>query len=164
MIFDDFMGNLKKVVCYTSDNVTARILDESYMKKWDVPKEVLLSVADRNMCRLLKKTEFSESTINSGSGIRYLDFKAEGNDFTAALIMCSDFRDYISQKLCSRFLVAVPSKDTLLVLSEVTNNVLEGLGTAIVSEYRWASRPLTTDIFHYSSGGITVAGHFSEIQ
>ena len=55
-------------------------------------------------------------------------------------------------------------KNTLLVLSEVTNDVLERLGTAIVSEYRWASHPLTTDIFHFSSTGIDIAGHFSEID
>lgn len=164
MISDDFMGNLKKVMCYTGDNVNARILDDSYMKKWDVPKEVLFSVADRNMCRLLKKTEFAESSINVGSGIRCLDFKAEGNDFTVALMMCADFRDYISEKLSHRFLVAAPSKDTIIVLSEVTNDVLEHLGTAIVSEYRWASRPLTTDIFLYTSAGVEIAGHFSEIE
>lgn len=132
MITDDFIGNLKKVICYTGDNVTSRIIDDSFLKKWDVPKEVLFSVADRNMCRLLKKAEFSESSLNYGAGISCLDFKAEGNDFTVALMMCSDFRDYISSILSPRFLVAVPSKDTMLVLSEVTNNVLESLGTAIV--------------------------------
>lgn len=53
-------GNLRRVICYTGDNVSARILDESYMKKWDVPKEVLFSVADRNMCRMLAKAEYTE--------------------------------------------------------------------------------------------------------
>lgn len=164
MICDDFMGCLKKVICFTGDNVHARILSESYMKRWDVPKEVLFSVADRNMCRLLRKAEYTESSLNAGNAIRCLDFKAEGNDFTVALMMCSDFRDYISEHLSSRFLAAVPSKDTMLVLSEVTNDVLERLGTAIVSEYRWASRPLTTDIFHFSSAGIAIAGHFAEFD
>lgn len=164
MIADDFIGNLKKVVCYTGDNIHARILDDSFMKKWDVPKEVLFSVADRNMCRLLTKTEYSESRINSGNGISCLDFKAEGNDFIVALMMCSGFREYISGKLSPRFLAAAPSKDSLLVLSEITNDVLERLGTAIVSEYRFASRPLTTDIFHFSSSGVEIAGHFSEIE
>lgn len=162
MISDDFMGNLKKVICYTGDNVKARMLDKSYMKRWDVPKEVLFSVADRNMSRLLTKTEFAESTIGEGSDIRCLDFKAEGNDFTVALMMCADFRDFIAKKLSSKFLVAAPSKDTIIVLSEVTNNVLERLGTAIVGEYRWSSRPLTTDIFLYTSAGIEIAGRFSE--
>ncbi len=164
MICDDFIGNLKRVICYTGDNISARIIDESYMKKWDVPKEVLFSVADRNMCRLLKRTEFTESVISAETELRCLDFKAENNDFTVALMMCADFRDYISERLSSKFLVAAPSKDTLIVLSEVTNNVLERLGTAIVSEYRWASRPLTTDILLYTSLGIQVAGHFSEID
>ncbi len=164
MIADDFMGNLKKVICYTADNRTARILDESYMKKWDVPKEVLFSVADRNMCRLLRKTEYAESTLNTGGGIRCLDFKAEGNDFAVAMMMCADFRDFVVSKLSPKFLVAAPSKDTMIVLSEVTNDVLERLGTAIVSEYRWASHPLTTDIFLYTSAGVEIAGHFSEFQ
>lgn len=102
--------------------------------------------------------------ISCGIDINCLDFKAEGNDFTVALMMCSDFREFISSKIGSRFLAAAPSKNTLLVLSEVTNDVLERLGTAIVSEYRWASHPLTTDIFHFSSTGIDIAGHFSEID
>ncbi len=164
MISDDFMGSLKKVICYTGDNITARILNDSYMKKWDVPKEVLFSVADRNMCRLLQKTEYSESSINAGRGIRCLDFKAEGNDFTVALMMCSGFRDHIASVLSSKFLVAAPSKDTLLVMSEVTNDILERLGSAIVSEYRFAPRPLTTDIYLYTSAGVSIAGHFSEIE
>lgn len=162
MIADDFIGGLKRVICYTGDNVRARLLPEEYMKKWDVPREVLFSVADRNMCRLLRKAEYSESFADGSGAVRCLDFKAEGSDFTVALMMCSDFRSYISERLGHRFLAAAPSKDTLLVLSEVTNNVLERLGAAIVGEYRWAPRPLTTDIFHFSSSGVTVAGHFSE--
>ena len=164
MIADDFMGGLKRVICYTGDNVRSRLLPEEYMKKWDVPREVLFSVADRNMCRLLKKTDYTESSVDGSGNIRCLDFKAEGSDFTVALMMCSEFRSYISERLGHRFLVAAPSKDTLLALSDVTNNVLERLGTAIVGEYRWAPRPLTTDIFHYSSAGITIAGHFSEVD
>ena len=162
MICDDFIGGLKRVICYTGDNVRSRLLPEEYMKKWDVPREVLFSVADRNMSRLLKKAEFTESFADGSGAVRCLDFKAEGSDFTVALMMCSDFRSFISERMGPRFLVAAPSKDTLLVLSEVTNNVLERLGAAIVGEYRWAARPLTTDIFHYSSSGVTVAGHFSE--
>lgn len=164
MISENFMGNINKVVCYTADDVSCRILDESYMKKWDVPREVLFSVADRNMCRLLKKTEYAESVINAGEEIRCLDFKAEGSDLTVALMMCADFRDYISSLLSPKFLVAAPSKDSLIVLSEVTNNVLERLGSAIVGEYRWASKPLTTDIFLYTSQGVQTAGHFSEVD
>lgn len=163
MIWEDFYGNLKKVICYTSDNVHARILSDSCMKRWDVPKEVLFSVADRNMCRMLKKADFCENTVNVGSGIKCLEFKGEGNDFTVSYIMCADFYGFASEKLGHRFLVAAPSKDTAIVLTEVTNNVLERLGSAFVSEYRWASSPLTTDIFLYTSSGIEIAGHFSEI-
>lgn len=164
MICEDFMGNLKKVICYTADNVHARYIDEGYMKKWDVPKEVLFSVADRNMCRLLRKTDISESSLNGAAGLKCLDLKAEGNDFTAALMMCADFHSYLADKIGHRFLVAAPSKDNIIVMSEVTNNVLERLGAAIVGEYRWASRPLTTDIFLYTSMGTEIAGHFSEIE
>ncbi|MGN0666286.1 MAG: hypothetical protein ACI4KF_07140 [Huintestinicola sp.] len=165
MISEDFLGNLKKVICYSQDNVTCRILDTGYMKKWEVPREVLFSVADRNMCRILRKTKFGENVIRdskNGSGIRCLEFKAEGNDLTAAMLMCSDFRNYIADILSPKFLVAVPSKDCMLVLSEVTNNILETLGTAIVNEYQWSPCPLTTDIFLYTSNGVQVAGHFSE--
>lgn len=162
MICEDFMGNLKKVMCFTADNFKARILDISYMKKWDVPKEVLFSVADRNMCRMLGKAEYSERAIDEAGKIRCLEFKAEGSDFAAALIMCADFRDFVSTRLSPRFLAAVPSKDSVMVLSEVTNDILERLGTAIVGEYRWASRPLTTDVFLYTSFGTEIAGHFSE--
>lgn len=164
MIYEPFIGDLCKVMCYTSDNVTACILSEQYMKRWDVPREVLFSVADRNMCRLMKKADFTEEIINKESDIRYLDFKAEGNDFTAAFIMCSDFHDYIAEKLGQRFLAAVPSKDNMTVMTEVGGERLVKLGSAAASEYKWASRPLTADIFLYTSSGIKVAGHFSEID
>lgn len=165
MIAEDFIGGLKKVICYTGDDVKARHIGEEYTKKWDVPREVLFSVADRNMCRLLRKTAFSESVLRDGSqAIRCLDFKAEGSDFTVALMMCADFRSYISAHLSPKFLVAVPSKDTIIVMSEVTNDVLERLGAVIVSEFRFASRPLTTDIFLYTAAGVEIAGHFSEVM
>ena len=35
LITDDFMGGLKRVICYTGDNVRSRLLSEEYMKKWD---------------------------------------------------------------------------------------------------------------------------------
>ncbi len=164
MIAEPFIGELNKVMCYTADNVTACILNEKYMKKWDVPREVLFSVADHNMCRLLRRTEFSEEQISSAPDIRYLDFKAEGNDFTAALIMCSAFHDHIAGKLGTRFLAAVPSKDSMTVMTEVNGERLARLGAAAAGEYRFAVRPLTADIFLYTSAGMQVAGHFSEID
>lgn len=163
MIAEPFIGNLKKVMCYTGDNITARILDVSYMKKWDVPREVMFSVADRNMCRLLRKTDYSEGAVKSADA-KYLDFKAEGNDFTAALIMCSDFHDHIAEKMGERFLVAVPSKDSMLVMSEIGEDMLDRIGSVIAGEYRWTSRPLTTDIFLYTPAGIKTVGHISEIE
>lgn len=162
MISTEFAGNLCKVICITGDNKHIRLLDEKCMKKWDVPKEVLFSVADRNMCRLLAKTELPVSSISIGRGIKCLDLKAEDSRLTASLMMCSGFHREVSRIMGHRFLVAAPSKDNIVVIGEVTNNVLERLGSAIVGEYRWASAPLTTDIFLFSSSGVEIAGHFSE--
>lgn len=164
MLCEDFIGDLKKVVCYTADNLTARPLDKAYLQKWDVPREVLFSVADRNMCRMLRKAEFTEAqlAVSGGSSVRCLEFKAVGSDLIVALMMCSDFRDYISSILTPKFLAAAPSKDSLILFSEITNDILEHLGAAIVNEYVWAARPLTTDVLLYSAAGIEIAGHFSK--
>ena len=132
---------------YADSGLRVKAAAVSFMVRGDfykrVPKEVLFSVADRNMCRMLAKAEYTEKKISCGIDINCLDFKAEGNDFTVALMMCSDFREFISSKIGSRFLAAAPSKNTLLVLSEVTNDVLERLGTAIHCRPFFGNRRIT---------------------
>ena len=59
MISADFVDGLKKVVVYTPDDEIIHFLDEATLKRWGVPREVVFSVADRNMCRILSKAEIS---------------------------------------------------------------------------------------------------------
>ncbi|MDE7280025.1 MAG: hypothetical protein K2N26_09915, partial [Oscillospiraceae bacterium] len=62
MISADFVEGLKKVAVYTPDDEIIHFLDEDTLKKWGVPREVVFSVADRNMCRILSKAEINEET------------------------------------------------------------------------------------------------------
>lgn len=159
LIYTDFVSNLKKVVVYTPDDTLIHTLDKSYLKKWDVPKEVLFSVADRNMCRLLTKVNIHEGDIKDG--IRVLELSLDSKALCVSLMMCNDFRSVISRYFGPKFLVVAPSYDSLLVLENVTNNILEGLGMVIINEYKKAEKPLTTDVLLFDPTGVNVAGRFS---
>lgn len=159
MISADFVEGLKKVAVYTPDDEIIHFLDEDTLKKWGVPREVVFSVADRNMCRILSKAEIKEETL--GDNIKALDFKISSPAFCSSLIMCNEFRSAVYEKLGAKFLVVAPSRENLLVLKNITNNILEGLGTVILSEYRKAKNPLTTDVLLFTPQEIQVAGRFS---
>ena len=159
MISADFVEGLKKVAVYTPDDEIIHFLDEDTLKKWGVPREVVFSVADRNMCRILSKAEINEETLCEN--IKALEFKISSPAFCSSLIMCNEFRTAVYEKLGAKFLVVAPSRENLLVLKNITNNILEGLGTVILSEYRKAKNPLTTDVLLFTPQEIQVAGRFS---
>lgn len=159
MISADFVDGLKKVVAYTPDDEIVHYLDEATLKRWGVPREVVFSVADRNMCRILSRAEISEEELSGG--IKALEIKTSAPAFCSSFILCNDFRSVIYDKFGAKFLVVAPSRESLLVLKNITNNILEGLGTVILSEYRKAKNPLTTDVLLFTQQDIQIAGRFS---
>lgn len=159
MISADFVGGLKKVVVYSPDNEVIHHLDEATLKRWGVPREVAFSVADRNMCKILSNTEISEEVISGG--IKTLDFKTSCPVFSSSLMLCNDFRSAVYERLGAKFLVVAPSRESLLVLQNITNDILEGLGTVILEEYKKAENPLTTDVLLFTPKDIQTAGRFS---
>ncbi|MCM1328575.1 MAG: hypothetical protein NC253_03965 [Ruminococcus sp.] len=159
MITADFAAGLKKVVVYSPDNEVIHILDEATLRRWGVPREVAFSVADRNMCKILSNTEI-EVDIISGD-IKTLDFKTSCPAFCSSLILCNDFRSAVYERLGAKFLVVAPSRESLLVLQNITNDILEGLGTVILEEYKKAENPLTTDVLLFTPKEIQTAGRFS---
>ncbi|MBQ7980120.1 MAG: hypothetical protein IJ305_00770 [Oscillospiraceae bacterium] len=134
MISSDFVEGLKKVVVYTPDDETIFYLDEATLKRWSVPKEVVFSVADRNMCRLLSKAEISEEELPGG--LKALEIKTDAEAFSSALMLCNDFHLAVKNNFGDKFLFVAPSRDNLLVLKNITRDVIKGLGTSILSEYR----------------------------
>lgn len=159
MISADFVDGLKKVVVYTPDDEIIHFLDEATLKRWGVPREVVFSVADRNMCRILSKAEIGEE-IFCGN-IKALELKLPCPEFCSSMIMCNEFRSLVYDRLGAKFLVVAPSRESLLVLKNITNDILEGLGTVILSEYRKAKNPLTTDVLLFTPQDIQIAGRFS---
>lgn len=159
MISADFVDGLKKVVVYTSDDTNLHFIDDACMKRWAVPREVLFSVADRNMCKLLSRAEVEKSEV--APGIMALEFNMKSKKLLASLMMCNDFRRTVYKHMGSKFLVVAPSENNLLVLENITNNILEGLGNVIVKEYTKSKHPLTTDVMLFTPDDIQIAGRFS---
>lgn len=159
MISADFIGNLKKVMVYTPDDEIVRILHKNFIVKWAVPKEVMFSVADRNMAKLLAKAKVNQSEIFPG--IKALEFvPAAADKLGAALMMCTDFRRVVSKYIGSRFLVIAPSCESTLVIENITRDMLGKLGKVIVSEYKGAANPLTSDVLLFTQDDILIAGTF----
>ncbi len=158
MLYADFIPGLKKVIVYTADDCIIRRMTDSIFKRWGVPREVVFSVSDRNMCRLLNKAEIKETTL--GDGIKAIEFELPSKSFSTAMMMCADFRKTVYKYMGAKFLVVAPSNENMLILENITNNILEGLGSVIVSEYKKAKSPLTTDVMLFTPNGIQIAGTF----
>ncbi len=159
MISSDFITGMKKVMVYTADDMELFYLEERVMKQWAVPKEVLFSVADRNMCRLLSKAEVKQSEI--GDGVNAMEFELPSKQLAVSLMMCNDFRKAVYKHMGSKFLVIAPSRENLLILGDITNNILEGLGKVIIKEYKESKVPLTTDVMLFTPDNIRIAGRFA---
>ena len=124
-----------------------------------MPREVACSDADRIICNILSNTEIEVETLNGG--IKTLDFKTSCPVFCSSLMLCNEFRSAVYERLGAKFLVVAPSRESLLVLQNITNDILEGLGTVILDEYKKAENPLTTDVLLFTPKEIQTAGRFS---
>lgn len=159
MISAEFAGGLCKVIVYTADDLELRTLDEAVLKRWGMPREVVFSVADRNMCRLLAKTKVKKTDL--AEGVNAMEFDLPCKHLGVSFILCNDFRRIVYDYMGAKFLVVAPSCESILILENITNNILEKLGKEIVREYRRSSKPLTTDVFLFTPEKIQIAGHFS---
>lgn len=154
----DFIDGVKKVIGFSYDSDTVTPIEDSFLDKWSVPRDVLFAVADRNMCNLLAKTEMRVSVISGG--IHVLEFPGGNENIRAALMLCSSFRKSVSEKLGNKFLVVAPSERSLMAVENVTNNIIEAFGPVVVNEYLKADNPIFTDVLLFTQNDITVAGRF----
>ncbi|MEG0614167.1 MAG: hypothetical protein RR540_00305 [Oscillospiraceae bacterium] len=158
----DFMSGVKKIIAFSTDNESVIPLENTYLKKWGVPKDVLFAVADKNMGEILAQLNLYVSTI-AGS-IDVLEFPVENVKLRASLMLCSNFKKIVSQKLGGKFLVVAPSADSMLAIQDVTNNVIESFGPIVVDEFKKAADPISTEVLLFSPTGITVAGKFKVLK
>ncbi len=163
MITSDFYGGLKRVLCTTSDDIHARILDEKYLREWDTPAEVLFSVADRNMSRAMDKLVFNEGVLDETGNIRFMEFMTESSGFAPAMIACSGFYDFVRAHLGNRFLVIAPSKDVVAAVTEPAANIYSRFRDLVTENNRWSSDPLTTAVLLYTPQGTETVDIFPDI-
>ena len=157
-ISTDFMNNVKKIVAFTTDNQNICPLSATYIKKWGIPRDVLFAVADRNMCEILRKIDLYVSTI--AGKIKVIEFPIENAKLRSALMLSSNFKKLISDKLGARFLLIAPSSESMLAVEDVTNNIIESFGPVVLDEYRKSVNKLFTEVLLFSPTGMSVAGKF----
>lgn len=160
MISADFEGGIKKVLCITSDDKHARIVYDDILADWDVPPDLLLSVADRNMARLLTPERIASGTLFGN--IRYAEIRAQ-DEISPALMMCSGFYGYMAPLVGNRFLLIAPSKDTIIAVTEPASNVGKRFRDIVTEHNRWSSDPLTTNVYLYCPRGPEVITGFPDI-
>ena len=160
MIVSDFAGDICKVMVCTSDDITLHYLNESFLKKWAVPKEVLFSAADRNMCRLFAKAAMNPTQICEG--VNAVEPEIACRRLNASMMMCNDFRRSVSKHLGNNFFVIAPSDDTLIAFESLNEKIIKSVGNAVMSKYKSASHPLTSDLLMFTKDDVKIAGSFSE--
>ncbi len=158
-ICSDFTGGLKKVLCSTSDDIHTRIVTDDYLQKWDVPAEMLLAVADRNMSRLMTPDRL-ETSVMDAHGLKCVEMRHD--ELSCALMMCSGFYDYISPLTGPRFLLIAPSKDTVMAVTEPASDISGKLFDLVTEHNRWSTDPLTTNVYLYTQKGIEIASTFPD--
>lgn len=159
MVSADFAAGLKKVVVCTVDDMHIKLFDEKYLQRWAVPKEVAVSAADKNMCRLMDSCEFIETGLRSD--LKAVEVEPKYPVFTAAFMACNNFRSKMSKLLGERYIVLAPSSSSVIALQNLTRDIADEIGRAVVKEYNTAERPLTTAALVFDRSGITEAGKFT---
>lgn len=159
MVSADFAAGLKKVVVCTVDDVHIKLFDEKYLLRWAVPKEVAVSAADKNMCRLMDSCEFVETGLRTD--LKAVEIEPKYPVFTAAFIACNNFRAKMSKLLGEKYIVLAPSSSSVIALENLTKDVADEIGRAVVKEYRTAERPLTTAALVFDQSSISEAGKFT---
>lgn len=155
MIALPFAGNIFKAVYCTDESEKILSLDSQYIKKWNTPKEVLFSVADRNMGKEFSKADMSFTEITGG--VKAVEFEYKGNVPVSSMILCNDFRETVKEKLGECFLAAIPSENTLFAVQNISEKLTVDLKNAVYKEYEWADKPISTEIYKFQSdGSITV--------
>lgn len=158
-ITSDFLENIKKVVVFSTDNNNIYPLDSEYLKKWGMPKDVIFSVCDKNMCDILRAGNLQVSVI--AGMIKVVEFTSVCENLRASLLTCSSFKKHISELLGSRFLVVIPSASSILAVEDVRNDIIETFGQVVVDNYVNSKSKLSTDVYLYGANGISVAGRFN---
>lgn len=144
-----FAGKIKKAVGICDDGGELSLLEERFLRKWNVPRDVLFSVADRNMGRLLSKAKYNLVRITDS--VDAIEFEAKGDPLAVSFVLCTDFRLLAEEKLGKNFLAAVPSTETMMAVPDIPPKLLSSLREAVFKDYSWADSPVTTDIIRFSS-------------
>ena len=160
MISTEFTDGISKVMVCTSDNITLHYLNESFLKKWAVPKEVLFSAADRNMCRIFSKAVMTPAPVCDG--VKAVEIELPYKHFTAASMMCNDFRRALSKYVGEKFFVIAPADDTLIAFDNLSEELIRSTGKAVISKCKSSDHPLSSDLLLFTKDDIKIAGSFSE--
>lgn len=151
MIALPFSGKIFKAVFCMNESEKIVPLDKEYLKKWNMPKEALFTVADRNLGKMFSKvtTSFTEIT----NGVKAVEFEYNGSIPVSSMILCSGFKDYVAENIGECFLAAIPSEKTLFAVQDISEKLISDLKNAVYKEYEWADNPVSTDIYRFNSDG-----------
>ena len=67
----------------------------------------------------------------------------------------------MSKLLGEQYIVLAPSSSSVIALENLTKDVADKIGKAVINEYKSAERPLTTAALVFDKSGITEAGKFN---
>ncbi len=158
-VIADFSEHIKSSVGYIDDDGRLVPLTNSLLKEWNIPDNVVFTMADRIISNELLNTKISVSKI--AGDVKIIEFTPPTKGLTASLILCSGFFNRVSDFLGSRFFVIAPSYTSVVAIEYVGNDILEKIGEIIVNEYTWSDLPLSTEVILFDNNEISSVGRFS---
>jgi hypothetical protein len=126
------------------------------LERWGKSREEAEEVARRNMARLLKETPFEIADTEHGR----LGYFTTESPFKAALLFSPNFKEVLAPQLGWPLLVVIPTRHFAYVFRDEDRDLLGGLGTVVVREFRTGAYPISTEVFLVADDGIAVIGRF----
>ena len=153
----EFVNDTVIVFVIDLPNMTVSVTTEQ-MLRWGKTAEQLEEVARRNLDHYAPELELR--TMESEEGGRAIVVSHQ-DGYDASRLLMSDLFRTLGNELGGNFLVATPSRDMFVALSEEDEDFLERVQERVCSDYERLPYPITPRLFYVCRDGIAGTGRLA---
>jgi len=126
------------------------------LKRWGKSRDEAEAVARGNLARLLEATPLQVEDNPDGR----LGFFVTNSPLKASLLFAPNFKAVVGARLGWPLLMVLPLRDFAYVFRDEDRDLLPGVGSVVVREFKRGAYPITTEVFRLSDDGVEAIGRF----